>query len=309
MVAGRRATAVEADQAADSLAAAADCPSGIAPEDAAVVVTGEAAGARTPGARRHVAGRVAVLDGAAGVVPSDEAAHGRTAGGCSGDRDGRPATGNATRGFACQSAAIIIGRDRAGRGGIADSPPRQTDQDADARRPSDSCGLQADIAQRSSGSGISEKSDMVSRRQVDRQIRDHTALAVEASRELVGIIADRREAARRPHAGILAAHGKAARKINVGCELVARTEVHRHQLKLMRVCDIGRIFPLAEWAGPAIDREPAGRGIAGGKIEIAIGALLERIVCCRRLRRIAGHFSQADRPRSPLPIPAACPVV
>src|SRR4051812_10955961 len=63
----------------------------------------------------------------------------------------------------------------------------------------------------------------------------------------------------------------------------------------MRVCDTGRIFPLTEWTGLAIDREPAGRGIAGGEVETRIGALLVRIICRPRLRRIAGYFVQAAR--------------
>src|SRR6185436_13081610 len=102
------------------------------------------------------------------------------------------------------------------------------------------------------------------------------ALAVEASSEPVGEIADRREAVRRPHAGILASCSKTAREIDVGCESVARTEVHRHQLKLMGICDVGRIFPLAERAGLAIDREPAGRLVPVGEVETDIGALAER---------------------------------
>src|SRR6185295_7737209 len=121
------------------------------------------------------------------------------------------------------------------------------------------------------------------------------ALAVEASSEPVGEIADRREAVRRPHAGILASCSKTAREIDVGCESVARTEVHRHQLKLMGACDIGRIFPLTEWTGLAFDREPAGGRIAGGEVETDIGALLVRVVRFSRLRRVAGHFHHAAR--------------
>jgi len=60
--------------------------------------------------------------------------------------------------------------------------------------PGHGCGLQADIAKRGRGGGISEQSDITGRWQVDREIRDHMVLPVQASSELGEQITDRREA-------------------------------------------------------------------------------------------------------------------
>ena len=173
--------------------------------------------------------------------------------------------------------------------------------------PAGHCGAQqTDVLHRYTRADISKQSDIVGGRPIDGQVGNGVALAVERSGEFGGGAADRDEARRRPHAGIFAADGRqAGAEVDIARQRVARAEIHRHQLQLVRVGNGGLVFPAAERPGLAVDHEPAGRA-RSRKAEAAIGALLEGVIGGGGLRRVAGHSgrrrpNRRSRRRTPSP--------
>ena len=183
----------------------------------------------------------------------------------------------------------------AGNIGTRDGPGVDTRQRADLV-PAGHCGAQqADVPHCYARADIPKQPNFVGGRSIDGQVSNGVPLAVERSGEFRGGAADRDEARRRPHARIFAADGRqAGAEVDIARQRVARAEIHRHQLQLMRVGDGGLVFPAAERPGLAVDHEPAGRA-RSRKAEAAVGALLEGVIGRGRLRRVAGHGRHAGR--------------
>ena len=154
-----------------------------------------------------------------------------------------------------------------------------------------------EVHHRAAGTNRAEQADALRCRIVRRehQAVDGEALAVQAAGEgIVALLvdaADRGKSVRAPHAGF----AELAGEIDVVGEHVVRTQIHRHELELVRVADSGRVLHPQERPGLAVDHEPGGLGAAEAKASVA--RLRARIVGRKAGGAAVGAVIPADAGR------------